>query len=87
MTESEYAEIERRVIATPARPVTEAPALDADLRQRETVQALEQACMSHGVPHESRTTAISRCHDWTTVSGPRHHDGSLPNPATPCFSL
>jgi hypothetical protein len=44
MTEEGYAEIERLVIATPARPVTEAPALDADLRQRETVEALEQAC-------------------------------------------
>jgi hypothetical protein len=44
MTEDDYAAIERRVIAAPARPVTGAPALDADLRQRETVEALEQAC-------------------------------------------
>lgn len=44
MTESDYADIERRVIDTDPRPVTSVPTMDVDRRQRETVEALERAC-------------------------------------------
>lgn len=44
MTEEDYAAIARRVIATPARPVTGAPPLDAEQRQSETARVLEEAC-------------------------------------------
>lgn len=58
MTEEGYADIERRVIDTDPRPVTSVPTLDAERRQRETVEALEQACRQEQGEESTRKCLI-----------------------------